>query len=576
MITWFSMSRYRFLSLLLMVVGAMTTVGLQPSSVQACAFDLGERWCGNCGYTCIKSDQTCPGASQCGDAGSTDLRTIEPDRTTGGGQGVVPDGSGGYVEAPASQPGGATADAGGPSPLTEAEKQAAGNCGTESFCGGTSSAYRCVPISTTGGCNIRCAMTTDPACVAGTGLPAGVRIEGHAYTYFCNGCQACTTNACNTQTEMTIPCVDGVGNIFSNGEHVCIPFDAVRQAERSGVTKALADTYSNAARQLIENVFLGGQRAFTQVVDDDGQTLAQWYLQGSLGGVFDDGTITTGRTINYDPNGSNTCTPGQFQTVMLEGKPMTTQLGGDRGACGEPGGCPAGQQRGCTADGKLTDQCVPSDACAWQVQPLQAGQSCAGLRRMSDGEPSKGYFVGCLADQNCFCQTLTASSTIQCYNDAGLDSCAAAGRTTTQTATTTTATTTTATPTPPPASTPTPPPAATPTPPPITPQCEAINVSQAPKYGDQVHFLCSGTPRELVNRYEFRYAWTPLKSDRQSPDQLQFKSLSAQQGKPAHSQPITIDKVGRYIAQCRPCTAQTCGAWEPISASFIDEGSSSQ
>ncbi len=436
----------------------------------------------------------------------------------------------------------------GPSAISAAEKTAAGSCGTASFCGGVQSAYRCVPIMTTSGCNVRCGMTVDPVCGPKAGLTdqVGQRVASHAYSLPADT-RACVNGetSCNTQTEMTIPCKTATGGW--TGLVQCVPFDTIRQAELSGYAQSTTSNDDIAMTQIITNLMLGDQKAFVQVECTE---CDQYYLEGTAGGTFNDGSLKAGRAISG--TAGTACTPGSFQTVLINGTPMTTQLGGDRGACGAEGGCPAGQQRACTSAGKLSSGCVRSDACAWQVQsrPLATGDSCVGLTRLSFGEATKGQFVGCSGNQNCFCTDFTASSTVRCYPDPELDSCGAAGGTTvavsqvsnvpsgSNTLTSTTATPSTTT----------------------GPQCTNIAPSKgAPQIGDQISFTCTGTPSNLVVRYEFRYGVTTGTTITAA----NLQALAAAQGTPNISVPITVDRVGTYFAQCRPCTANTCLDWEP-------------
>lgn len=98
-------------------------------------------------------------------------------------------------------------------------------------------------------------------------------------------------------------------------------------------------------------------------------------------------------------------------------------------------------------------------------------------------------------------------------------------------------------------------------PPPAAPQCISITSSKsAPKIGDQVTFTCDGSPSDLVVRYEFRYAVSTGEGFSSSTN---FQSVQPAQGTPTVSTPITISKVGEYLAQCRPCTANSCLDWEP-------------
>lgn len=97
---------------------------------------------------------------------------------------------------------------------------------------------------------------------------------------------------------------------------------------------------------------------------------------------------------------------------------------------------------------------------------------------------------------------------------------------------------------------------------PIAPQCNAITPSKStPQLGDEVSFTCAGGPEGVVTRYEFRYGVATGATLAES----QMQSLAAAQGTPNVSVPITVDRIGRYYAQCRPCTANTCLEWEPVS-----------
>lgn len=183
------------------------------------------------------------------------------------------------------------------------------------------------------------------------------------------------------------------------------------------------------------------------------------------------------------------------------------------------------------------------------------------------GEADYSIFIGCgtkpgTENQNCYRVRQDGEEFITCYYEPGI-SCGANIGMQQETA-----------PTPTPTPTPTPSPTPTPTPPPA-PQCNLITPSQtAPGIGDQVSFTCDGGPANLITRYEFRYGFTSSMS--QSPASMQ--SLSAVQGQPNLSQPITIDQVGRYVAQCRPCTAAGCLAWEPVDGStyYNDQQAESQ
>jgi hypothetical protein len=63
----------------------------------------------------------------------------------------------------------------------------------------------------------------------------------------------------------------------------------------------------------------------------------------------------------------------------------------------------------------------------------------------------------------------------------------------------------------------------------------------------------------LITRYEFRYGVLTTANPITA---AQMQALAPVQGQPHVSQPITVDTVGRYFAQCRPCTANNCLAWE--------------
>jgi len=166
---------------------------------------------------------------------------------------------------------------------------------------------------------------------------------------------------------------------------------------------------------------------------------------------------------------------------------------------------------------------------------------------LKDGYSSR--FIGCKSDdpsQNCYEITYSGGKKEQkCYYEPGL-SCGVTKVSSIPTPlpTTTTVTTTSSSP-----------------PPPAAPQCISIASSKsAPKIGDQVTFTCDGSPSDLVVRYEFRYAVSTGEGFSSSTN---FQSVQPAQGTPTVSTPITISKVGEYLAQCRPCTANSCLDWEP-------------
>lgn len=98
-------------------------------------------------------------------------------------------------------------------------------------------------------------------------------------------------------------------------------------------------------------------------------------------------------------------------------------------------------------------------------------------------------------------------------------------------------------------------------PPPVAPMCIDIWASKtAPALNDQVTFTCAQVNN--TERYEFRYAFTTNKT---SLTGAQVYPLAPASTTSNVSQPITIDKVGRYIVQCRPCGPNNlCQEWEPL------------
>lgn len=130
---------------------------------------------------------------------------------------------------------------------------------------------------------------------------------------------------------------------------------------------------------------------------------------------------------------------------------------------------------------------------------------------------------------------------------------------------------TTSTPTPPPASSPPksspkpspkvspkPSPRPSPVPSPQPGQCVSISKSvQTPQLGNQVSFTCA--PVNLATRYEFRYAYTTSATVSEN----QYQALPPTTGTGNTSAAITVDKVGRYVAMCRPCFGNNqCETWQ--------------
>jgi hypothetical protein len=299
---------------------------------------------------------------------------------------------------------------------------------TKTFCGGAGNLYSCHPILIGSRCDMQCGTGVSHNCAVAMGRPElkeGVTGPG-LITY--GG--ECGTPTC-TSEDMQITCLKGhacvnrttMMNYLQNGSKnsVVIEVDA-----GNGRTDASLDYFHTGAKSTcingvcVYNLTNSSEALFTKSGNS-------YYVNAQAGEVFSTGQ-SAGNTINYVAGGANSCSTGTFQTmVMGDGQKVTTQLGGDRGACGAAGGCAAGKQRLCLTSGTLSPDCVSSDACSYQLQSVSAGQSCAGLSRMSYGEASKGIFVGCSNGQNCFCSYLSSASTVACYPDAGVDSCGAAG-----------------------------------------------------------------------------------------------------------------------------------------------------
>ncbi len=98
-----------------------------------------------------------------------------------------------------------------------------------------------------------------------------------------------------------------------------------------------------------------------------------------------------------------------------------------------------------------------------------------------------------------------------------------------------------------------------PSPPPMA--CIDIFASKTDiKIGDQVSFTCAQVPNAV--RYEFRYAYVKAKTGIAG---AVMGALNPSSATSRTSESITIDKVGRYVAQCRPCAANNlCTEWEPL------------
>ncbi len=96
-------------------------------------------------------------------------------------------------------------------------------------------------------------------------------------------------------------------------------------------------------------------------------------------------------------------------------------------------------------------------------------------------------------------------------------------------------------------------------PPQNPPVCVDIYASKTNiQLNDQVSFSCA--PVANTERYEFRFGFT---TSREITENLTLMSLNVTEPGGRVSVPVTIDKVGRYFAQCRPCSVNNlCGEWE--------------
>lgn len=99
------------------------------------------------------------------------------------------------------------------------------------------------------------------------------------------------------------------------------------------------------------------------------------------------------------------------------------------------------------------------------------------------------------------------------------------------------------------------------TPPPNPPICVDIYASKTNiALNDQVSFTCAQVTNAVS--YQFRWGYTNKKEGTEG---ITMQELAPTSATSRTSVPITVDKVGRYIAQCRPCGANNlCSQWEPI------------
>lgn len=93
------------------------------------------------------------------------------------------------------------------------------------------------------------------------------------------------------------------------------------------------------------------------------------------------------------------------------------------------------------------------------------------------------------------------------------------------------------------------------------PICVDIYASKTDiKLNDQVTFTCADVPN--AERYEFRYTYL---TKNQGTAGAIMQTLAPSSTTSRTTVPLTIDKIGRYIVQCRPCGANNvCQDWEPI------------
>ncbi len=526
---------------------------------------------------------------------------------------------------------------------------------SHAYCGGAGGLYSCSRIKINGECNQKCGTLVNASCASQMGRP---ELAGTQYGYLkvdlqqgIIDCQKkavgevelracgelaladsyCNTDAkgavCNSSFTLQFTCKTSGGQ---NGA-ICIDRDEFRNSEFGTNTGSAVTIYDS--KKTMSGLTTSGSPISVLGVslpkigfyDDDGDpvflstnslspsalgkygTGTAYYVNGGAGGLYTGGE-TRGQTI---AGGKDTpCNPGIRQGMIYPpndyapgGQIITTQRGGDRGACGAAGDCPAQHQRVCTSAGVLSADCVKSDACAPEVTE---GAKCnsAGISQQSNGEPSNGKFVGCANGRNCFCKDLTGNSVVTCIGDAGIDSCGAAGKpitpapivpaTTTALAQSQETITTTTTTEEEDDDTPTAgcnqacgagandaicvggslscldgvcrstqcpvseqneqcvceqPPA---------PMCIDIFASNAdPQLGDSVNFTCATVTNAV--RYDFRYAFTQSSTN----DNLTWTSLAPVSSTSNQSQDLAITQVGRYVVQCRPCAANDlCQIWE--------------
>lgn len=147
-------------------------------------------------------------------------------------------------------------------------------------------------------------------------------------------------------------------------------------------------------------------------------------------------TCVDPKPVNADCTYTNECQTGlqcinlRCRAIVDDSDPNVACVSG-RYYC-DSSICPTGGEGKLCNNGTIANsQCTKADACAYQVQPVVNNQSCAGLKRLSGGESSKGGFVGCSGAQNCFCPELISigttysSGTVSCYDDIYGDSCGA-------------------------------------------------------------------------------------------------------------------------------------------------------
>jgi hypothetical protein len=494
---------------------------------------------------------------------------------------------------------------------------------TKTFCGGAGNLYSCHPIMIGSICDMRCSTGVSHDCAVAMGRPElkeGVTGPG-LIIFTGDGVGSCGDAPCDGISEMQIVC--------KAGGHICVDRATIVRYQLGGakdtneIQAAIKNLGPNGTMttavttikldQLLTGLSSSACTANGCTYSGTGTNLFifnsatnSYYVNSTAGEVFGTGQ-TAGSTVPYVAGGANTCSPGTYQSMMMGTSVVKTQMGGDRGACGAAGGCSAGMQRLCDADGHLSSNCVRSDACAAQLQSVSEGGSCGGLKQISSGEASKGMFVGCSGGKNCFCSNFT-SATVTCYPDAGNDSCGAAGyNQPIVTVTTPPSTPPTAAPTP----TPTPVPQAvcgqpcgnsangtvctgtdiacvdvsgnssgtykcvstTCSPADQDSQCKCIEKPVAPiclglyastnqiGIGTNVTFTCQ--PVANAARYEFRYGYSTQKFGTTG---MVVNSIASQTTTSNVSQPLTVSKIGRYVVQCRPCAVNDlCTEWESLS-----------